>query len=194
MKLASVVVEYVLIGFQVMTWLLLLVFLCSGTDWVRLQALREWSTQISILAVGAAYMIGVLFDRMASLLSVRVPAHATYGSSQSSPLYMRMSILVKNPEVYRELEQFGRNTWLLRSTSINSLLIVVSGGLYLIFRRGHSWWFLIPVLAFASLILLIGLVAFRSSAELNFRMIEAAYSATSSTDVSASHAAGQDRD
>jgi hypothetical protein len=183
-KFTSIVLEYVLIGVQVLIWLSILCLLCFGDSWIAFVPAKEWSVQLSFLAIGAAYMLGIIFDRIASFIQfpgevITGTTASTFGSGPDalSPIEMRMVILAKNPDVYREVDQRMRHTWLLRSSCINLSLILVFAALYAIIRRGQSWWLLLPMISVAVGACAIAAFSYQRAAGLMVRELFAAYNA-----------------
>lgn len=58
----------VLIGFQMLIWVALLILTVFGYSWLNLNALNQWSAQLSIAPGGVAYMSGLIFDKAISSL------------------------------------------------------------------------------------------------------------------------------
>ena len=80
LKDSFIVLELVLIGFQVIIWVSLLVLAVFGFQWIHLDALKQWSTEISVALVGVAYMFGLIFEQggrqLALPLDSRRSAHS----------------------------------------------------------------------------------------------------------------------
>jgi hypothetical protein len=173
----SIIFELVLIGFQVLIWLSLLVLAVFGYDWLSLEGLKEWSTELSVALVGVAYMFGLIFDKAVSAL----PYRWTIGGSAltkvgdfPSPLTMRMEILAQKPEVYEVLERRLNQHRLVRSTVFNLALISLSALIFFLVRIGFTIR-LFVVFLFLSLMFL-GLALFtgkRSAETLNFELLNA---------------------
>src|SRR5437764_14102565 len=132
-KDAAIIFELVLIGFQVLIWVSLLVLAVFGYGWLRLDGLKQWSTELSVALVGVAYMFGLIFDKAIGAL----PYSWIIGGSAlprvgelPSPLVMRMEILVKKPEVYETLERQINQHRLVRSTVFNLALISLAALLF----------------------------------------------------------------
>src|SRR2546421_10496063 len=107
-KDAAIIFELVLIGFQVLIWVSLLVLAVFGYGWLRLDGLKQWSTELSVALVGVAYMFGLIFDRAVGAL----PYSWIIGGGGLKrtgdlprPLIMGMEILGKKPE---GLEKIGK--------------------------------------------------------------------------------------
>jgi hypothetical protein len=137
----SIIFELVLVGFQVLIWVSLLVLAIFGYDWLHLDGLKEWSSELSVAAVGVAYMFGLIFDKAVGAL----PYSWIVGGSalnkvgdMPSPLTMRMEILANKPEVFEALEKRINQHRLVRSTVFNLALISLSGLIFFVARIGFN--------------------------------------------------------
>ena len=102
MKDTYIVFELVLVGFQVLIWLLLLVLSVFGYHWIDINFVKDWATQLSFAALGVAYMLGVIFDKAIASLPfswVIGGGALTKMRDLPSPLEMRMQILARKAEV-----------------------------------------------------------------------------------------------
>jgi hypothetical protein len=165
---ASIIFELVLIGFQVLIWVFLLILTVFGYNWLHLDGLKEWSTEISVGLVGVAYMFGLIFDKAVSAL----PYSWTIGGSAltkigegPSPLTMRMEILAKKPEVYEVLEKRLNQHRLVRSTVFNLALISLAALLFFIAQIGFTLRLFIAFLFLSLFFLVMTLFTGRRSAE-----------------------------
>ena len=125
MKETYIVFELVLVGFQVLIWVLLLVLSVFGYHWIHIDFVKDWATQLSFAALGIAYMLGVIFDKaIASLpFSWIIGGGAlTKMRDLPSPLEMRMQILARKAEVYEVLEKRINQHRLVRATVVNLAL------------------------------------------------------------------------
>jgi len=141
LKDTSIILELVLIGFQVLIWVSLLVLAVFGFDWLHLDGLKQWSSEISVGLVGVAYMLGLIFDKAVSTLPYRwiVGGSALAPSEDSpSPLAMRVKILTKHPEVYEALERRLNQHRLVRATVFNLALISISALIFFITQLGFN--------------------------------------------------------
>jgi hypothetical protein len=141
LKDTSIILELVLIGFQVLIWVSLLVLAVFGFDWVSLDGLKQWGTEISVGLVGVAYMLGLIFDKAVSTLpySWIIGGGALAPSEDSpSPLAMRVEILTKQPAVYEALERRLNQHRLVRATVFNLALISISALIFFIAQLGFN--------------------------------------------------------
>src|SRR5437660_919798 len=148
LKETSIILELALIGFQVLIWVSLLALTVFGFEWVNLQGLKQWSTEISVGLVGVAYMLGLIFDKAVSTLrfSWIIGGDMTPSQDSPTPLAMRVEILTKNPEVYEALERRLNQHRLVRATVFNLALISISALLFFIVRLGFSLRLFVAIL------------------------------------------------
>jgi len=184
-----IVLELVLIGFQVLIWVSLMVLTVFGFAWLHLDALKQWSTEISVSLVGVAYMFGLIFDKAISTLpySWIVGGRPTPSEDSPSPLAMRVDILTARPEVYEALEQRTNQHRLVRATVFNLAFISISALTFLTVRLGFSLRLFIAFLGLS--IVFVGFALFtgkRSAESLNFELRHAhrALAATPRRDLS----------
>jgi len=183
LKDSFIVLELVLIGFQVLIWVSLLVMVVFGFQWIHLDALKQWSTEISVALAGVAYMFGLIFDKAISALpySWIVGGPQTPSEDSPSPLAMRVEILTANAEVYEALERRINQHRLVRATVLNLALISLSALTFLIVRLGFSLRLFITFLGLS--LLFIGFALFtgkRSAQNLYFELSHAYQAVTGS--------------
>jgi hypothetical protein len=63
-----IIFELVIVGFEVLAWILLLILALFGYQWINLDFVTQWATQLSFGLVGLAYMFGLIFDKAVSSL------------------------------------------------------------------------------------------------------------------------------
>src|SRR5918911_1133307 len=167
-KDTSIIFELVLIGFQMLIWVSLLVMTIFGYRWLNLDALKQWSSQLSIGLVGIAYMFGLIFDKAISSLPYRwvMGGRApTETRDLPSQLEMRMEILAKKPEIFEALERRINQHRLVRSTVINLTLISLTAMAFLITQIGFNLRLFIVFLLLSVLFVSLTLFTGRRSAE-----------------------------
>ena len=186
LKDVPIVIELVLIGFQVLVWASLLMFAIFGFNWVHLDALKEWSGQLSVALIGVAYMFGLIFDKAVSALPYSwVVADTALTSLEDlpSPRAMRMEVLIKNPNASEALERRINQHRLVRSTVFNLALISLSALVFFLIRLGFSMRlfvsFLLLSLLFVSLSLFTGK---RSAQMIHFDLHQAFQAVTAASD------------
>ena len=63
LKDLPIVIELVLIGFQVLVWVTLIGLAIFDFNWIHLDGLKQWSAELSVGLIGVAYMFGLIFDK-----------------------------------------------------------------------------------------------------------------------------------
>src|SRR5438309_2041347 len=184
LKDSFIVLELVLIGFQVIIWVSLLVLAVFGFQWIHLDALKQWSTEISVALVGVAYMFGLIFDKAVGSLPYRwiVGGPRTPSEDSPNPLAMRVEILTANPEVYEALERRINQHRLVRATVFNLAFISLSALTFLMTRLGFSLRLFIAFLGLS--MVFVGFALFtgkRSAQNLYFELHQAYRTITGST-------------
>ncbi|HEY2846339.1 MAG TPA: hypothetical protein VGI80_00890, partial [Pyrinomonadaceae bacterium] len=167
----------VLIGFQMMIWMSLVVFAIFGYEWISLNALAPWSTQVSVALVGTAYMFGLIFDKAVGSL----PYSFIIGGGElekvgkrPTALTMRAEILTGNPEIYEILERRLNQHRLVRATVFNLALISITALVFLIVRIGFDARLIILFVVLSILFVGLSLFTGRRSAEtLYFELLHA---------------------
>jgi hypothetical protein len=184
-KDTSIIFELVLIGFQMLIWVSLLVMTIFGYHWLNLDALNQWSAQLSIALVGVAYMFGLIFDKAISSLPYRWimgGSALTETRDLPSPLEMRMQILAKRPEIFDTLERRINQHRLVRSTVINLTLISLSAMAFFITQLGFNLRLFIVFLLLSVLFVSLTLFTGRRSAETLYFELSQAHKAINESD------------
>jgi hypothetical protein len=167
MNNTTVVLEILLIGFQVVIWFTFVVLTVFGYSWIRLDFLKEWSAQISASIVGVAYMLGIVFDRVSSELGDRgrIGRFRTTRPPTSAKVrtYQQMEILTNNPEVYEYLDKRMNQHRLLRSTVFNLVLISITSLVFSIARLRVSWRLVIFISIFSAVMIKLALFTWDNS-------------------------------
>ena len=141
MKDIPIIFELVIVGFEVVAWILLLVLSLFGYQWIELNFVTQWATQLSFGLLGLAYMFGVIFDKAVSSLPFGwIVGHGAVAETADlpSPLRMRMEVLARNPEIYNQLQTHIIQHRLVRSTVFNFALISLSALLFVFTRFGFN--------------------------------------------------------
>jgi hypothetical protein len=154
MTTTAVAVEYVVVGFQVLTWIMLAVGAASGFGWLDVAFLErtQWFLTVSGLAV--SYTLGVIFDSFFSLLLrplTRKHAWGWLGAHVDAAAYFS-GIRKTHPAVSEHLDSLLNRIRLLRSTLANSVLIGAAGGAFLV-RQGHASPVSMALVAMGTLVL-----------------------------------------
>lgn len=68
MATTTLFAEILVIGFQVMAWLALFIVSIFGIDKLSVQTLKGWENLLILPMVAIAYVLGIIFDRIADIL------------------------------------------------------------------------------------------------------------------------------
>jgi hypothetical protein len=194
----SIIFELVVVGFQMLIWVSMLVLAIFGYDWLHLDGLKEWSAELSVAAIGVAYMFGLIFDKAVGAL----PYSWIVGGSalnkvgdMPSPLTMRMEILAKKPEVFEALEKRINQHRLVRSTVFNLALISLSGLIFFVARIGFNVRLFVLFIILSVIFLSLALFTGRRSAEtLYFELFHAHKAIDSSKHAEADEGGSQSKE
>jgi hypothetical protein len=176
MKEIPIIIELVIIGFEVMAWILLLILSVFGYQWIRFDFVNQWATQLSFGLLGLGYMFGIIFDKAIASLPFRwivAGSAASESAKAPTPLAMRMQALAKDPDIYHVLQQHINQHRLVRSTVFNFALISLAALLFVGTQVGFNLRLLV-VLIFLS-VLFIGLTLFTGRQSARTLMLELQY-------------------
>jgi hypothetical protein len=136
-----IIVEELVIGFQVLAWVGLLV----GIEWVACWELGNWIPVVGVLLLAAAYTLGIVFDRFLGVCSSwvldtewkwiqpitdKLREWLKYHKDDTKTITeTALDIMLRYPPAQRHLENRERQKCLLRATGFNSLLFVVAWGI-----------------------------------------------------------------
>ena len=141
MKEVPVIVELVIIGFEVLAWMLMLLISIFGYTWIHFDFVTQWATQLSFGLLGLAYMFGVIFDKAISSLPFGwIVGHGAVAETadKPGPVMRRIEVLAKNPEMYQVIQNHINQHKLVRATVFNFALISLSALLLLFTRIGFN--------------------------------------------------------
>jgi hypothetical protein len=140
-KEVPIIVELVIIGFEVLAWMFMLIVCIFGYTWIHFDFVTQWATQLSFGLLGLAYMFGVIFDKAVSSLPFAwIVGHGAVAETADlpSPVMRRIEVLARNPEMYQVIENHINQHKLVRSTVFNFALISLSALLLLFTRIGFN--------------------------------------------------------
>ena len=164
MGTTSLIVEMVIIGFQVLVWMVLIVLIVFGYDWVDFQKLKDWATILSVILIGASYTLGIVFDSfMASLYAPWerrswkwLPEEIKEGMARGekvSPGHMRAYLMTASPEASEELNNRANRNSLIRATSLNLVIICLASLIFVHKQFGFSPKLEIVIIIFSALLI-----------------------------------------
>ena len=163
MGTTTLLVEIVIIGFQMLIWILLILFTIWGYNWIDIVSLKDWTGTIVVGLVAISYTLGIILDSIAGSLSDVWFSWAFYRLSLRTvgrkgvfneyhpydvhPSVMRSHIRSTDPITYDYLEKIFNQGRLLRSTSINLVLISVMSIIFVVTQIGIVWKLIIFIAA-----------------------------------------------
>ena len=133
MKSSSYIIELLVAGAGAVAWIILLVLAIFGYDWVPFNYLKEPGI---ILALSPfVYVIGVITDRLVDNLF-----DAFFKENYDNPLFLdKESYVLARTRIFltsdslRDLLEYGKaRIRICRAWAFNSLLILISGDLFLL--------------------------------------------------------------
>ena len=161
MVTTSLVVELLIIGFQVTTWVILLLLSAFGYKWIDFSVLTSWAGLVTIAFLAASYSLALIFDTILLTLTKRLfvssykgPAEAVtrlaregvIASDRELPAMMRAYIVAKIPALDGYVTRMTYGFRLLTATMVNLVLTCIATLLFLYTRIGLTWNSLAAVL------------------------------------------------
>ncbi|MGD8791064.1 MAG: hypothetical protein PVF47_00820 [Anaerolineae bacterium] len=150
-------VELLIIGFEVCTWLVLLLASRLGIRWlVALPTnLKDYALLVTLLTFGLAYLLGIIFDKVAHFL---VGTHRSYIQTLIGRQTIRNVAKEKEDDVRqiyaRVVTEEGQTTSqvlygrtkvrILRASVLNVPLIALAAAIFFSSRVGLQWWPIVP--------------------------------------------------
>jgi|GEM_PF-2107901 len=155
--------EILVVGLQAALWLGLLFLLIANSIGINsdivgtAQRLKEWAVLITIFAVGLAYTLGIVVDRLADsvvsylekeLFPDETPPDKTDDKLKEDALIvelpssvglMRMCVMSKSPEMTKFLEYIRSRLRIARSTTFN-LVPTIALVILLACPRNYLWF------------------------------------------------------
>lgn len=123
--------ELLIIGLQVFLWLFLLILNLIGYSWMynfSAKVLNEWQTPLAILLLSSAYVLGIIFDRLADSLFLKWDVRL---KNRILPAYlvpigvMRFEITKDNPHLNEQFEYTRSRMRIARASGLNFGIITL---------------------------------------------------------------------
>src|SRR5215210_6955687 len=158
MATTAVVAEILIVGLEAEAWISLAILTVFGTDWIADVAVKDFATLLTVIVLAAAYVLGIVVDRLADTLlhwyegtsfGKRVKASMSTNGEIAKPARvsaMRMRVMHESEGMGRFLD-YQRSRWrIARATVVNLALAGPLGALFLAVGTGESWlWALVPL-------------------------------------------------
>jgi hypothetical protein len=172
MGTTSLIVEMVIIGFQVLVWMSLIVLILFGYRDIDPAKLKDWSAIISLALVGTSYTLGLVFNGFIGSVFAhsesslwksfvtRSGREGRRGPAQipTDPGQMRAYITAFNSDASEDLTSEAHRHSLIRATSLNLVLIGITSLVWV--TKQYGFWLRLDLAILLSSLLLIGLSLF----------------------------------
>jgi hypothetical protein len=154
----AVFAEILIIGLEVEAWLGLVLLSVFGTEWIKLDEVKDFATLLTLVVLALAYVLGIIVDRLSDTLADRFE-HTEVGEWVKSKMTkngelelpegvatMRMTVMQKSDGMTRFLD-YQRSRWrIARATVLNLAIAGPVAALYLAFgTKVESWWAHVPL-------------------------------------------------
>src|SRR6267142_1778430 len=128
MGTTALIVEMVIIGFQVLVWISIMILVVVGYKWIDLSKLKDWAAPISIAFIGVSYTLGIIFDGfIRSLFYPFEPGPIRMiGGGSVRPAEQMAYVIATNTDAADELYKMANRSSLIRATAVNLLIISIS--------------------------------------------------------------------
>jgi len=150
MATTALVFETIIIGFQVIVWLLLLLSI-PGFGWLDVfnTQFEDWAIIGSAVFIGLSYVLGAMFSQLSAEALLHFPPAKKLVEKMlkerdlEDAVTMRVYIWTKDPHTANHLEVWGRKCALLRATCLNVPFICIFGSILALKVQGFLWSLLI---------------------------------------------------
>jgi hypothetical protein len=117
----AVFAEILIVGLQAAVWVLLTILAIFGNNWLDLAELKDWETLVTVLILAAAYVLGVLMDRIADSIIGGLGPGRQWART-------RLDVLsgARSEDLIRSLEYLRSRVRIARGTSLNFFLIALA--------------------------------------------------------------------
>jgi hypothetical protein len=160
----SLIVEMVIIGFQVLVWMSLVVLILFGYKDIDPSKLKDWSAVISLALVGTAYTLGLVFNGFIGAVFVHWEfslwewLNRPGREGRRGPAQMRAYITAFNSDASEGLTSEAHRHSLIRATALNLVLIGITSLVWA--HKQYGFWLRLDLAIVLSSLLLIGLSLF----------------------------------
>ena len=134
MVTTAVFAEIVVGGLEAEAWMSLFVLAIFGSSWIHLGAVHDWVALITLLVLAAAYVLGVMIDRVADTFLVRLLGRLLPPRPVDRPApieVMRMTLLTKDDAAARFLDYQRSRMRVARATVFNLVALLPALVLFL---------------------------------------------------------------
>jgi hypothetical protein len=168
MGTTALIVEMVIIGFQVLIWMSILLITIFGYQWIDLSKLKDWSTTISLALIGISYTLGIVFDSFIRTLFGRLEFRKPeifFDRGALKPdvdfYRMRAYINANSKEIADDLTRRDYRNSLVKATILNMIMIAVTLLVMIVIKFGLLWKLLTIIVLFSVFLIGIALSTWR---------------------------------
>lgn len=162
METTSLYVELIVIGLETITWMASFSIYLTDTKYISVVNKMVEKLPASIFLLGIMYVFGIIFDRASDLIFKKMEVQIR----KKSGLQTESSILIWKASGQEEYFKFTRSKIrILRSSSINIPLLVISVILNILKYHQSQFMFLIFVMITGCVFSCFSLVGYKKSLE-----------------------------
>lgn len=163
----AVFAEIIVVGLAAEAWIAVLVLAIFDTRWVDLGAVSPWTALVTVLVLAAAYVLGIIIDRLADSLGTLQLRSKKRPKPRVPFKRKRLVVLQHGGEGVTKFLEYQRSRQrVARGTVVNVVLAIPSVLAFLHWRTDASSWWLGGVLT-------VGVLALAASVYANERILEA---------------------
>jgi hypothetical protein len=184
MGTTALIVEMVIIGFQVLIWMSILLLTIFGFHWIDLSKLRDWSTTISLALIGISYTLGVVFDSfIRSLfghLEFKKPEiFFNRGAIKADVDFYRMRAYVNanSRDIADDLTRRDYRNSLIKATILNMIMISLTLLMLVVIKFGLLWKLLSVIVIFSVFLIGVALSTWRKQTLAYYKYLMDVYEA-----------------
>jgi 8-oxo-dGTP pyrophosphatase MutT (NUDIX family) len=171
MTTTAIVAEILIVGLEAAAWLFLLILAVLGPGGLRMADLRGWEVLVTLVALGAAYVLGVVVDRIADDLRYwldRVwPGRPVDKPADITMTRMRLVIMRQGGDLSAFVLYQRSRMRIARSTVLNLILAIPVVLLFLTSWNEFSW----PAAAVLVILLFLAIVTLFAYRQMEFAYV-----------------------
>jgi hypothetical protein len=134
MATTAIFAELLVVGLQVLVWLTIAVFGVTRAPLSIPSAAHDWSTLITLLVIAAAYVLGVLMDRISDSVFKHIDADPVRRGDPKVSI-ARLTVASRSEPVWRFLEYVRSRLRIARATTLNLAIGTVATAFLLVRQR-----------------------------------------------------------
>ncbi len=147
MSTTAIVIEHLISGIQAFLWLSLFLLTVFGVDWINLEYLKDYATQLSIAALSIVYPIGILIDEVADcflkkwshrIKSTRLQKEGVTAKKEDVSVFLLLQA-TKDNFLTSYFNNVRMRIRISRSSAFNFFALSVAVITFTILRSSYSW-------------------------------------------------------